>query len=374
MACRTFQVWPPPGRHPASPCKRPNRTRVLAVGPRLSRRRLLSGIGTGALSLTLAAASSKEGRAADFYQGKTLTLIVGFAPGGGVDTTSRLIARHLVRFIPGQPGVVVQNMEGAAGVIAANFLDRRIAPDGLTLAVPGRSWFVEGIVKSPGVTFDPTKLTWIGSAGAVNSMMFVRSGTGIKSFDELKASQKTLTFGSLGSTTPTGMVPTMLAAHGVPIKVIFGYVSTARVLLALEQGEVDGVFTVEDAFSRRQDLIKNKVVIPILQNKPTLPGIPQLREVLPKSEEALLTMVMSLENFGLPLVGPAGIPAEQTEIMRKAFVEMCKDPDYQAEAAKVDQPIGAPIDGAQLKTMIDDLAVTATPAIVAAYKRLGAAK
>jgi tripartite-type tricarboxylate transporter receptor subunit TctC len=344
------------------------------MGPRLSRRRLLSGIGTGALSLTLAAASSQEGRAADFYQGKTLTLIVGFAPGGGVDTTSRLIARHLVRFIPGQPGVVVQNMEGAAGVIAANFLDRRIAPDGLTLAVPGRSWFVEGIVKSPGVTFDPTKLTWIGSAGAVNSMMFVRSGTGIKSFGELKASQKTLTFGSLGSTTPTGMVPTMLAAHGVPIKVIFGYVSTARVLLALEQGEVDGVFTVEDAFSRRQDLIKNKVVIPILQNKPTLPGIPQLREVLPKSEEALLTMVMSLENFGLPLVGPAGIPAEQTEIMRKAFVEMCKDPDYQAEAAKVDQPIGAPIDGAQLKTMIDDLAVTATPAIVAAYKRLGAAK
>src|SRR5438270_714912 len=93
-------------------------------------------------------------------------------------------------------------------------------------------------------------------------------------------------FGSLGSTTPTGMVPTMLAAHGVPIKVIYGYVSTARVLHALEQGEIDGVFTVEDSFSRRQDLIRNRVVIPILQNKPTLSGIPVLRDVLPTSEQA----------------------------------------------------------------------------------------
>src|SRR3954463_10821686 len=115
---------------------------------RLSRRALLRACSPGdALGLPGLA------RAADFYQGKTLTMIVGFAPGGGVDTTARLLARHLARFIPGQHGVVVQNMEGAAGVIPANYLARRVAPDGLTLAVPGRSWFVEGVVKSSGVTF-----------------------------------------------------------------------------------------------------------------------------------------------------------------------------------------------------------------------------
>jgi ABC-type phosphate/phosphonate transport system substrate-binding protein len=301
-------------------------------------------------------------------------VIVGFAAGGGVDTTARLVARHLARFIPGQPGVVVQNMEGAAGVIAANYLDRRIAPDGLTLAVPGRSWFVEGIVKSPGVTFDPTKFTWVGSPGAVKSMMFVRSSTGIKTFDELKSSPHTLTFGSLGSTTPTGMVPAMLAARGVPIKVIFGYISTARVLLALEQGEIDAVFTVEDSFSRRQDLLKNKVVIPILQNKLTLPGIPLVRDVLPKSEESLLTLVLALENFGLPLVGPPDIAPERVDILRKAFVAMCDDEEYQAEATKVDQLTGAPLDGAQLTAMINNLAAAATPDIVTAYKRLGGVK
>ena len=337
----------------------------------LSRRHVLSGI---ALSLGFPAVSARSAYAADFYQGKTLTLIVGFAPGGGVDTTARLVGRHLVRFLPGQPSLVVQNMEGAAGVIAANYLDRRVAPDGLTVAVPGRSWFVEGIVKSPGVTFDPTKFTWIGSPGAVNSMMYVRSSTGIKSFEELKSSPQTLTFGSLGSTTPTGMVPTMLAARGVPIKVIYGYVSTARVLLALEQGEIDGVFTVEDSFSRRQDLLQKKVVIPILQNKPTHAGIPLLRDLLPKSEEALLTLVLALENFGLPLVGPMGIPQERVDLLRRAFVTMCSDKEYQAEAAKVDQPIGAPLDGAQLTSMINDLVAAAVPDIVAAYKRLGGAK
>ena len=94
-------------------------------------------------------------RANDFYQGKTLTVIVGFAPGGGVDTTARMVARHLVRFIPGQPALVIQNMEGAAGIVAANHLGRRVAADGLTLAVPGRSWFVEGIVKNPSVDLRP---------------------------------------------------------------------------------------------------------------------------------------------------------------------------------------------------------------------------
>src|SRR6202051_53395 len=134
------------------------------MGRRLARRDVVSGAGASALALSLAALPSRPALAADFYRGKILTLIVGFAPGGGVDTQARTIARHLVRFIPGQPGVIVQNMEGAAGALAANFLNR-VAPDGLTISTPGRSWFVEGIVKGPGIGFDPTKFTYIGSGG-----------------------------------------------------------------------------------------------------------------------------------------------------------------------------------------------------------------
>jgi tripartite-type tricarboxylate transporter receptor subunit TctC len=176
---------------------------------RLSRRQILSGLGL--LAAGVAGFATQSARADDFYQGKTLTVIVGFAPGGGVDTTARMVARHLVRFIPGQPSLVIQNMEGAAGLVAANHVGRRVAPDGLTLAVPGRSWFVEGIVKNPSATYDPTQFALIGSPGAVNSMVWVRSSTGIKSFDDLKSHPKTLSFGSLGSTTPTAMLPTLLA-------------------------------------------------------------------------------------------------------------------------------------------------------------------
>src|SRR5215470_19385885 len=124
--------------------------------------------------------------AADFYQGKTLTVIVGYAPGGGVDASAHAITRHLGRFIPGQPNVVVQNMEGAAGIVAVNHLDRRAAPDGLTLGLPGRSWFMEAILRNPGISFDPTRFTYIGSPGAVSSSVYVRSSTGIKTFADLK--------------------------------------------------------------------------------------------------------------------------------------------------------------------------------------------
>jgi tripartite-type tricarboxylate transporter receptor subunit TctC len=340
----------------------------------LSRRGVVSGAGASALALSMAALASGRAHAADFYRGKTLTLIVGFAPGGGVDTQARTIARHLVRFIPGQPGVIVQNMEGAAGTLATNYLNQRVAPDGLVLSTPGRSWFVEGIVKGPSIGFDPTKFTYIGSAGGSNSVAYVRTATGIRTLDDLKSARQTVTFGSLASTTPTAMVPLMLAGLGMPVRVVLGYVSTARVLVALEQGEIDAVFTVSDSFARRQDLIAKAIVVPLLQSKPGLPDLPLVRDILPPRDGPLLTLVMGTDSFGLPLVGPPGIPSELTEILRKAFLDMVADAAYQADAVKADLPVGAPLEGAQLAAMINDLAASATPEIVAAYRRLSGSK
>jgi tripartite-type tricarboxylate transporter receptor subunit TctC len=324
-----------------------------------------------ALALVIVAAAVAPGAAADdFYAGKTITVIVGFAPGGGVDTTARVVARHLVRFIPGQPGLVVQNMEAAAGLVAATHMTRRVVPDGLTLAVPGRSWFIEGIVKSPGVTFDPTAFSWIGSPGTVNEVMYVRQSTGVTSYAALTKATRTLIFGALRSNTPTAMVPAMLARRGAPIRPVPSYGSTARVLIALRQGEVDGFFTVEDSFAHQEDMIESGLVVPILQTKPKLPAIPLVRDVLPASDRPLLALVLALEDFGLPLVGPPGMPGERVEILRKAFMQMARDPDYQAEAARMTMPVGAPIGGAQLAAMIGELAANAAPDVVAAYRRL----
>jgi tripartite-type tricarboxylate transporter receptor subunit TctC len=337
----------------------------------LNRRRLLTGVGAGAL---VAAASARSANAADFYQGKMLTMIVGFAPGGGVDSISRLIARHIVRFIPGQPGIVVQNMEGAGGFIAANHLNQRVAPDGLTISTPGRSWFVEGVVKNPGANFDPARFGWIGSPGAVNSMIFIRAAAGIRNFDDLKASPRPITFGSLGATTTTSLLPVMLANNGYPIKVVTGYGATARILLAIEQGEVDAVFTVEESFARRQDLIQKKIVLPIARSLPGEPALPLVRDALPERDRPVLGLVLAIDSFGLPVVAPPGVPADRLAILRAAFLAMCADKDYQADAMKIDQPVGSPLSGDKLAALINDLEVAATPETVAAYKRIGAAK
>jgi hypothetical protein len=327
-----------------------------------------------AIALLVFSAGATTARAADFYQGKTLTVVVGFAPGGGVDTTARVIARHLVRFIPGAPNLIVQNMEGAAGLVAMNYVAHRVAADGLTVAIPGRSWYVEGALRGPGVAFDVDTLTYIGSPGGVNSGLFVRTATGIENLAALKSSPRAVTFGTLGATTPTAMVPALLAGEGYPIKLIPGYVSTTRVLLALEQGEVDGFWTVDDSFAQRRDLIEKKLVRPILQTRPKIPGVPLLSDVVPQSQQPLRMLLEAPDNFGLPLVGPAGIPAERADILRKAFMAMAADPAYQADAIKAGEPVGAPITGAQLQAMVDQLAKEATPDIVAAYRRLGSSK
>jgi len=329
---------------------------------------MIAGIAGGAVAMS----SRSRAAAADFYRGKTLTVIVGFAPGGGVDGATRVLARHLVRFIPGEPRTIVQNMEGAAGVVATNYVATRVPPDGLTIAVPGRSWFVEGVTNGLGVRFDSTKLSYVGSPGAVNSVVYIRTGTGVTNFNELKAAKKTLSFGALASNTATAMVPVLLARYGAPIKVIFGYGSSARVIVALEQGEADGFFTVEETFGLRKDLIEKNIIKVILQNKPVHEGVPLLRDVLPKNEWPVLNLVMALETFGLPVIGPPGIPADRLQILRTAFMAMCNDKQYQEEAKRVDLPVGSPLDGALVTTMMNDLKASATPDIVTAYKRLGA--
>jgi hypothetical protein len=212
----------------------------------------------------------------------------------------------------------------------------------------------------------------VGSPGAVNSVLYIRTGTGVRSFDQLMASKKTLSFGALASNTATAMVPVMLQRHGAPINIVFGYGASARVIVALEQGEADGFYTVEETFGLRKDLIEKNIIAVILQNKPVHPSVPLLRDVLPKSEGPVLNLVMALESFGLPVAGPPGIPAERLAILRQAFIAMCADRDFQEEARRVDLPVGAPIEGGQLAQMMNELKASAKPDIVAAYKRLGA--
>lgn len=173
-------------------------------------------IGVFGIALTMPLAPEALG-AGSFYKGKTLTIIAGYRPGGGVDANARLIARNIGRFIPGKPDVIVKNMDGAGGGIAANYVYNKAKPDGLTISTPGRDWILRGLLKDPGVRFEALKYTFIGSPGAVNFYLWIRADTGIKNFEALKNSKKTIIYGGLRPSTATVSVTRLFKEEGLPI-------------------------------------------------------------------------------------------------------------------------------------------------------------
>lgn len=333
-------------------------------------RRIFAAACLGALGCAGAGAAFAQ----DFYRGKTVNFIIGYGPGGGVDSASRVIVRHLPRFIPGKPEMTPQNMEGAGGVISGNFLGSKASRDGLTIGLPGRSWFVEGIVKTQGVTFDPLKLTYLGSAGTNNTLLWLRGSLGLDTLEAFKKHPEKIPAAGIGPGTPTVTIPNMLAQYGYPLRAVLGYNSSARALLAIEQGEVGAYFTPEDSFAQRPDLVAKKIVVPVLQSKPKVAGVPLLKDVAPARDQAVLGLFMAYDDVGLMIVAPPEVPADRVEILRKAFLEMCADKEFQADAAKIGEPVGLPIDGAQLEKQMAALSAQATPDVVADYRRLGSSK
>ncbi len=177
-----------------------------------------------------------------YYEGKTITLIVGSRPGGGVDLNGRTMARFLSKYIPGNPRIIVKNFPGGRGFAACNMLYRMGKTDGLTLSACGRSWPVEQVLGNPATKFDATKFEYIGSFGDDDRVFFVRSDTGIKSLDYLKTTEKTVIIGASRRSTSGYLAPELLRRDlGLNIKVVPGYGGgTPGRLLAMERGEIQG--------------------------------------------------------------------------------------------------------------------------------------
>lgn len=320
-------------------------------------------------AIGLAAGSAAQ--AAEFYQGKTIRFIIGFAPGGGIDAIARPIGNHLGRAIPGNPSVVLQHMEGAGGIRSINFIANQAEADGLTIALPGRTWFIEGIIKSAGAKFDPTTLSYVGSVGASNSLVWIRSDAGINSVEDLQASKQPVIFGAHVASSQGSMAGALLAANGMPVKVIRGYNSSAAIVKALEQGEIQGTYMNEDAFALRPDLLATRTIIAILQSKRVRPGIPATEEFLRDADKPLLKLITAAETFGVPIVAPPNVPAEQLGMLQKAFLAMAKDAAYQAEVERLSKaPVGTPVDGPHVLKEMKELSASMTPELIAAYHRL----
>ena len=311
-----------------------------------------------------------------FYKGKTIRIMVGFAPGGGYDLYSRVIARHLGKHIPGNPTVAVENMSGAGSRIAANHVYKVAKPDGLTIGHFIGGLFVQKLLGDPGIEFDARKFEYIGVPAQDNMMVGVGRRLGIRGIKEWMASKKVIKFGGVAPGSSTDDHPKVLKELiGLPLQLVSGYKGTGPIRLAFHSGEVDAVTNAWESFKAtwRKELETGEVII-VLQNiakrHPELPNIPLAVEFA-KTDEARKIFQAVVHTYGptaRPYVLPPGTPKDRVEILRKAFMDTLKDPEFLAEANKAKLDIN-PSDGAELERNVREV-FNLDPALVPTVKEI----
>ena len=311
-----------------------------------------------------------------FYKGKTVRIIVGAAAGGGYDTYSRTIARHIGKYIPGNPTIIVDNMPGAGFLISANYMYKVAKPDGLTVGHFIGGLFLQQLLGKPGIEFVSLKFEFVGVPTQDNYTLGISKSLGISSVDEWLKSKTIVKLGGVGVGSATDDIPKILKeAIGLPVQIVSGYTGTATVKLAFNSGEVQGVCNAWESFRAtwRNEIVNNQIVI-VLQHipkpHPELPNVP-LDISYAKTEEGrklIRALVHTISPTARPYVLPPGTPKDRVEVLRKAFMETMKDAEFLAEADKANLNIN-PLDGVTLERNVRGV-FDLDPALVAKAKEI----
>jgi tripartite-type tricarboxylate transporter receptor subunit TctC len=289
--------------------------------------------------------------AQDVFKDKTLTFIVGYSPGGTYDQYTRLLARHISKYLPGNPTRIVENMTGAGGIIAANHLYNRAKPDGLTIAAWASPLILQHIMGNDATKFDGRKVGWVGIPGPYDTACHFNSQSGIKTMADWINAKRPLKIASIGPGTSLSDVPKLLkAALNLPLEMVEGYKGGAEARLAVESGEADGLCASWQAtkVSWRSQMESGKINV-VLQA--TLKSHPDLKKVplaisYAKTEEAktLLRVADNVHVYQFPFSVAPGTPPDRLQTLQQAFMKTFKDRDLIAEADKSQLEV-APIDG-----------------------------
>ncbi len=281
---------------------------------------------------------------ADFYAGKTLRLIVGFSPGGGYDTYTRAIARHIGKYIPGNPTPVVMNMTGAGSLIAANYNANKAKPDGLTMAVWTPGIILGHALGDKKVKFDPRDLGWIGTPTTETIACGMRGVAGLKTLDDIVKSGRTLIVPGTRAPGNTTDPPKFLnRALGTKFKVVTGYRGTARIRLAMQSREAQAAcWTWESMRVTARGMLDaegDDKFIPFIiakeWNDPEVRGLPLFNEVIKDNSTLTLWKAFNAQNEITKAYSVApGTPKDRLNILRKAFAATMKDPQFLADAKK----------------------------------------
>jgi len=315
------------------------------------------------------------------YSGKTIRIIAGSAAGGGVDFWSRLIGRHMGKYLSGTPNFIVQNMPGGGSIAAANYLYNLAKPDGLTIGLINPALYFDQLVGRKEVQFDWARFTWIGSTERSEEILYIRADAPYKSLDDIRKSAEPPKCGAVGTSAADYYFPKLLEeALGLRLQMVVGYTGTADINVAIERGEVvcrGG--TISTFFGREptRTWTKTGFVRVLIQGGPRrdsrladAPTIYELMDRFKTSDEArrLVKVVLSAGEIGRPVIGPPGIPLERVKILRAAFIKTVHDSEFLAEAKKAGWDT-IPVSGEALEAIAKEV-IDQPPGVIDNLKKL----
>jgi len=325
------------------------------------------GIAALLLGMMFGASASAD----DFYQGKTIRFVVGYRAGGGYDTYTRLIARHMNRHIPGKPNLIVENMAGAGSLIAANYVYNASKPDGLTVGVFASGLVREEALGNEGVQFNSEKFGWLGAPTAASPACAIMGFTGLKTWDDVRNSKKELNFGSTGPGSTTHDLPILVKELAkAPIKVIPGYKGTSAVRAAMQRRELDGAcWTWESMRATARGMLDasgGDRLIPFLiegeHDDPAVANAVQFTDAI-KDEEDLSVFkgFLNAYKFFRPLALPPDAPQERLNTLQTALAQTLEDPQFLSEAKKANLNIKY-ISANQIDEFVEEILAMSTEA------------
>jgi len=331
------------------------------------------------ISLSLVTAAL-AGSVEEFYKGKTIQFVVGGSAGGGYDTYTRLIARHFAQYVPGNPSMVVQNMPGAAMLIAANYIYNSAPRDGTVIGHWSGPLILQHMMGNPAVQFEGRKFGWLGMPTSDSLVCILSDRSGIKTADQWGKAKTRVKLGAIGpGTSGTDDTKLLAAATDFPMQLIEGYKGTADIRIAAETGEVDGTcaFGWQSAKVTWANALRARQVHVVLQTTlephPELKGVP-LAVDYAKTEEGKKFLRIAGDLYGKQRLYslPPQVPEERLRVLQKAFINTLKDSQFLAEAEKAKLEI-EPVDGPGIEKMVNGL-YEIEPAIVNRVKQLLVAK
>ncbi len=322
------------------------------------------------VSAFIAIAAAGTSHADDFYKGKTVRIIVGGSAGGGFDTYSRVMARHMGKHIPGNPALLVENMTGAGTLIAAKYLHSNAKPDGLTFGIFNGGLILGRVLGMKGIDFDVRDLQYIGVPVQDSTVCALRKESGVGNVDQWFASKSPIKLGGLSPGNSVSDIPRALkAALDLPLQVVDGYKGTAEVRMAADAGELHGAcWAWESMRVNWANALKSgdtKVVLQVANKKiPDLVNVPQALELAKNDEARQLLKAGAIDPAAIVRVYVTSprTPKDRVQILRNAFARTLTDPEFLAETKKINLDVN-PLSGEEVKKIVDDLFKLPAPTV-----------